>query len=76
MGEIGGITQQRIQVAHNGKDCSCLAVTLLAVLDEKKLVDHLVNMATILGKVEFATFVIVIFFHKNNRIKLSRESKQ
>lgn len=76
MGEIGGITQQWIQVAHNGNDCSCLGVTLLAVLDEKKLVDHLVNMATILGKVEFATFVIVIFFHINNRIKLSRESKQ
>ena len=75
MGEIGGITQQRIQVAHNGNDCSCLGVTLLAVLDEKELVDHLVNVAAILGKIEFTTCVIVIFFHKKQKDKGSPESQ-
>ena len=69
MGEVGCVTQQRVEITHNGNDGSSLGVTFLAVLDEKELVDHLVNVAAILGKIEFTTCVIVIFFHKNKRIK-------
>lgn len=75
MGEVGCVTQQRVEITHNGNDGSSLGVTLLAVLDEKELVDHLVNVAAILGKIEFATCVIVIFFHKKQKDKGSPESQ-
>jgi hypothetical protein len=65
MSKACGISQQRLQVTHYGYDRACLAVTLLSVSDCHQVVHHLVNVATILRKIEFSSCVVVILFHKN-----------
>ena len=63
VGEIGRVAQQRIQIAHHGDHGPRLAVALAAVLDRQQRVDHLLDMAPVLGQVQLASCVIVILFH-------------
>ena len=62
--EVGRIAQQRIEVAHDGDDGTGLTVALVAVLDLEQLVHHLMDMAAVLRKKEFATCVVIVLFHK------------
>ncbi len=64
MGEIGRVAQQGIQIAHHRDHGARLTVALLAVLDGQETIHHLVNVSAVLGKIELATSVIVILFHK------------
>lgn len=62
MGEIGGIAQQRVEIAHHGDHGTGLTVALAAVLDQLQRVDHLLNMPSVFGQVQLASCVIVILF--------------
>ena len=64
MGEISRITQQWLQITHNGYYGTSLSVAFIAILDCHQLIYHLVNVTSILWKVESAACVVVIFSHK------------
>ena len=63
VGEIGRVAQQGVQIAHHGNHGPRLPVALAAVLDLQQRVDHLLDMAPVLGQVQLASCVIVILFH-------------
>ena len=64
VGEVGRIAQQRVEVAHHGNYGASLTVSFAAILDQQQRIDHLLNMATILGQKEFLTLVIIVLFHR------------
>ena len=61
--EICRIAQCRLQVTHNGNNDASLSVTLFALFDGHQMINHLVDVATILGKVELASRVVVVVSH-------------
>jgi hypothetical protein len=63
--KIGRITQQRLQITHNGNNRFCLTISLVTIFDCHQMIHHLVDVATILWKVEPSAFVVVIVSHKN-----------
>ena len=58
-----GISQHRVDVAHHGNHSLGLTCALGTILDREQRVDHLVDMTTILRKIEFASCIVIIFSH-------------
>lgn len=64
VGEVGRIAEQRVEVAHHGNYGASLTVPVAAILDGHQRIDHLVDVSAVFGQIQFATGVVIIFFHR------------
>ena len=64
VGVVGRIAQQGKEVTHHGNHGTRLAVTLVAIFDQQERIDHLVDVAPVLGQVQLASCVIIVLFHR------------
>lgn len=58
-----GISQHRVDIAHDGNHSLSLTCALGTILDGEQCIDHLMDMTTILWKIEFASSIVIIFSH-------------
>ena len=63
VGKVGCISEERVEVTHNGDDRLGLSCSLCTILDKEQRVDHLVNVASVLRQIELAARKIVIMSH-------------